>query len=178
MPIGTAPFPRRLPGEAPQHEILVRSGFGGRLRDRRKGEGKRCGMIAIGLGLDLVQPPALQKRKRAGGAGRGRDRARCGGIGQRHGNLLERADLRAQMLNQDPTPCPACLSNASRRNEETFCTAWNVATHATDLNSRSCFVLNRVGARVKTARNNSARSRSLRLRGNQELRSFEMVKIQ
>jgi hypothetical protein len=31
--------------------------------------------------------------KRAGGAGRGR--ARCGGIGQRHGNLLERADLRA-----------------------------------------------------------------------------------
>jgi hypothetical protein len=31
--------------------------------------------------------------KRAGGAGKGR--ARCGGDGQRHGNLLERADLRA-----------------------------------------------------------------------------------
>jgi len=31
--------------------------------------------------------------KRAGGAGRGR--ARCGGACQRHGNLLERADLRA-----------------------------------------------------------------------------------
>jgi hypothetical protein len=25
----------------------------------------------------------------------GRGRARCGGIGQRHGNLLERANLRA-----------------------------------------------------------------------------------
>jgi hypothetical protein len=32
-------------------------------------------------------------RERAGGVGRGR--ARCGGDGQRHGNLLERADLRA-----------------------------------------------------------------------------------
>jgi hypothetical protein len=58
--------------------------------------------------------------------------------------------LRAQMLNQDPTLCPACLSNASRRNEETFCTAWNVATHATDL-TRSCFVLDRIGAGVKAA---------------------------
>ncbi len=85
--------------------------------------------------------------KRAGGAGRGR--ARCGGACQRHGNLLERADLRAQMLNQDPRPSPACFCNASRWNEETFCTAWNVVTHATDLNSRSCFVLGRVGARVK-----------------------------
>jgi len=69
-------------------------------------------------------------RKKADGAGRGR--ARCGGIGQRHGNLLERANLRAQLLNQDPTPSPACLSNASRRNEDTCCTAWNVVTHATD----------------------------------------------
>src|SRR5688572_19547749 len=34
------------------------------------------------------------------------------------------------MLNQDPRPCPACFCNASRRNEETFCTAWNVVTHA------------------------------------------------
>src|SRR6185437_12829178 len=53
------------------------------------------------------------------------------------------------MLNQDPRPCPACSCNASRRNEETFCTAWNVVTHATDLNSRSCFVLSRVEPRVK-----------------------------
>ena len=70
-------------------------------------------------------------RKRAGGVGRGR--ARCGGDGQGHGNLLERADLRAEMLNQDPRPCPACFYNASRWNEETFCTAWNVVTHGTKL---------------------------------------------
>jgi hypothetical protein len=138
----------------------VTSVLGRRFRDCRKGEAKRCGMISISLRLDLVQPPAVEmveghfkERNRAGGAGRGRGRARCGGDGQRHGNLLERADLRAQMLNQDPTPCPACLFNASRRNEETFCTAWNVATHATDLNSRSCFVLDRVGAGVKAGRN-------------------------
>ena len=79
----------------------------------------------------------------------GRGRARCGGDGQRHGNLLERADRCAQLLNQNPTPCPACFFNASRRNEETFCTAWNVVTHVTYLNSRSCFVLARVGAGVK-----------------------------
>lgn len=58
----------------------------------------------------------------------GRGRARCGGDGQRHGNLLERADRSTQLLNQNPTPCPACSFNASRRNEETFCTAWNVVT--------------------------------------------------
>src|SRR5215471_10500681 len=28
----------------------------------------------------------------------------------------------------EPTPCPACSFNASRRNEKTFCTAWNVVT--------------------------------------------------
>jgi hypothetical protein len=33
-----------------------------------------------------------------------------------------------QLLNQNPTPCPACSFNASRRNEETFCTDWNVVT--------------------------------------------------
>jgi hypothetical protein len=63
----------------------------------------------------------FRERKKAGGTGRGR--ARCGGMVQRHGNLLERADLCAQMLNQDPTLCPACLFNASRRNEETDFTA-------------------------------------------------------
>src|SRR5262245_61375838 len=52
------------------------------------------------------------------------------------------------MLNQDPRPCPVCFCNASRSNEGT-CTAWNIATHATDLNSRSCFVLNGIGLRVK-----------------------------
>ena len=55
------------------------------------------------------------------------------------------------MLNQDPRLSPACFCNASRRNEELFCTAWNVVTHATDLNSRSYFVLERVGAGVKVA---------------------------
>jgi hypothetical protein len=97
-------------------------------------------------------------RKGAGGAGRGR--ARCGGIGQRHGNLLERADLRAQMLNQDPTPCPACLFNASRRNEDTCCTAWNVVTH---MLLTSTFVpvlfLERVGAGVKVVRTGLVRDR-------------------
>jgi hypothetical protein len=97
-------------------------------------------------------------RKGAGGAGRGR--ARCGGDGQRHGNLLERADLRAQMLNQDPTPCPACLFNASRRNEDTCCTAWNVVTHATDLNSRSYFVL-RENRDWSQGRQNSGRRGSI-----------------
>jgi len=100
-------------------------------------------------------------RKGTGGAGRGR--ARCGGDGQRHGNLLERADLRAQMLNQDPTPCPACLFNASRRNEDTCCTAWNVVTHATTSTLVPVLFLERVGGRVKVARTAEGGDRSLRL---------------
>ena len=59
------------------------------------------------------------------------------------------------MLNQDPRPCPAYFANASRRNEETTIAAWNVATHATDLNYRSCFVLNGVGTRVNRKSGNA-----------------------
>jgi hypothetical protein len=154
--IRASPFARGLLGETPQHEFAFSSWLGGLFGDDGKGEGERRGVIAIGLRPDLVQPPRLelvegQGEKTAGGGGRGRDRARCGGNGQRHGNLLERANLGTQTLNQGPTPCPTCLFNASRRNEETDSTAWNVVTHATDLNSRSCFVLKRVGDRVKLA---------------------------
>jgi len=129
--IRAPPFARGFLGETPQHKLALCHRLGRLPGDHRKGETKRRGVIAIGLSPDLVQPPALEdggKRKRTGGAGR--SRARCGGKSQRHGNLLERADLGAQMLNQDPTPCPACLFNASRRNEKTDYTAWNVVTHA------------------------------------------------
>lgn len=107
--IRAPPFPRHLVGEAPQHEI---AGFmlGRLFGDQGKGETERRRAITIGFGPDLMQPPAFElaqgghplpggrregvRSKRAGRAV-GRGRARCGGDGQRHGNLLERADLRA-----------------------------------------------------------------------------------
>jgi hypothetical protein len=52
---------------------------------------EREGPTAFGGGR--VRGIEWERSKRAGGAGRGR--ARCGGDGQRHGNLLERADFSA-----------------------------------------------------------------------------------
>jgi len=109
--IRAAPFPPDLVGEAPQHEIAGVL-LGRLLGDQGKGETERRWAVAIGLRPDLMQPPGFEpaqggrllpggKRALEGGeskrAGRaaGRGRARCGGDGQRHGNLLERADLRA-----------------------------------------------------------------------------------
>jgi hypothetical protein len=75
--------------------------------DQGEGKTERGRAVAIGFGPDFMQSPVFESvqgrrpttgRERAGSkrAGRaGRARARCGGIGQRHGNLLERADLRA-----------------------------------------------------------------------------------
>jgi hypothetical protein len=63
----------------------------------------------------------------------GRGRTRCGGKAKGHGNLLECTDRCTYLLDQDPSRAPTCSCNASRRNEETFCTAWNVVTHATHL---------------------------------------------
>lgn len=136
--IRLAPFARGRAGEAPQHEIAAPDLLGRLLGDHGKGETQRRRTVAIGLGPDVMEAPGFQpaqgksrrrghlfltgrsektwwrRKKRAGGAGRGR--ARCGGACQRHGNLLERADLRAQMLNQEPRPSPACFCNASRWN--------------------------------------------------------------
>ena len=70
---------------------------------------------------------ALGKQQGAGGAGRGR--ARCGGNDQGHGNLFKRSNFYAEALNQPLGPNLACSLNASRRNEKTFCAAWNVVTH-------------------------------------------------
>ena len=116
-PIRAAPFPRGRAGEAPQHEIAAPNLLAGLLGDHGKGETERRRAIAIGLGPDFMEAPGFQpaqrkfpwpahlslrgrgektywrRKMRAGGAGRGR--ARCGGACQRHGNLLERADLRA-----------------------------------------------------------------------------------
>ena len=109
--IRTPPFPRHLVGEAPQHEIagvMLGRLFG----DQGKGETERRRAIAVGCGPDLMQPPALEpaqggglpgrgkalegvKRSKRAGRAVGRGRARCGGDGQGHGNLFERADLRA-----------------------------------------------------------------------------------
>ena len=101
-PVSVSPFARGVLGKAPQHEIPVRRSLGRCRGNRRKGKTKCRRGVAIGLRPDLVQPAALQlferhlkQREGAGGTGRGRGRARCGGDGQRHGNLLERADLRA-----------------------------------------------------------------------------------
>ena len=91
------------------------------LSDHGKGESKCCRLLAVSVRFDLVKPAPselAQKKsrvlrrdcrvktlgslpgneeggrgKRAGKARRGR--VRCGGDGQRHGNLLERTDLRA-----------------------------------------------------------------------------------
>jgi hypothetical protein len=108
-PIRAPPFPRHLGGEAPQHEIAGVL-LGRLLGNQGEGKTERRRVIAIGLGPDLMQPPAFEpaqgghplpggrregvRSKRAGRAV-GRGRARCGGDGQRHGNLLERADFSA-----------------------------------------------------------------------------------
>ena len=99
-PIRASPFPRGALGEAPQHEIPGARPLDRLLGNHGKGKTERRGAIAVGFGPQLMQPSALEPaqrkregRKKAGGAGKGR--ARCGGIGQRHGNLLDRADLRA-----------------------------------------------------------------------------------
>ena len=102
--IGAPPFPRHLTGDAPQHEIAGFV-FGHLLGNHGKSETERRRVIAVGLGPDLMQAAALCRAKAGNGEGRrrskragravGRGRARCGGIGQRHGNLLERANLRA-----------------------------------------------------------------------------------
>jgi hypothetical protein len=107
--IRAPPFPRHLVGEAPQHEITGVL-LGRLLGNQGKGETERRRAITIGFGPDLMQPPAFEpaqgshplpggrregvRSKRAGRAV-GRGRARCGGDGQRHGNLLERADFSA-----------------------------------------------------------------------------------
>ncbi len=109
--IRTPPFPRHLVGEAPQHEITGVL-LGRLLGNQGEGKTERRRVVAIGVGPDLMQPPAFEpvqggglpgrgkalqgvKRSKRAGRAAGRGRARCGGDGQRHGNLLERADFSA-----------------------------------------------------------------------------------
>jgi hypothetical protein len=87
------------------------------------------------------------RKKGAGGAGKAR--ARYGGKGQSHGNLLERANTPTQALDQTFAPSPARSLNARRRKLTDMFAAWNVVTHGTNSEFRSCFVLVRVGQRVK-----------------------------
>ena len=57
--VRASPFARGGMGQAPQHEFAFGDGRACLLGDRRKGESERRRVIAIGLGPDLVQPPAL-----------------------------------------------------------------------------------------------------------------------
>ena len=57
--IRAPPFPRRLVGEAPQHEIAG-SLLGRLFGDQGKGETERHRAIAVGFGPDLMQPPAFE----------------------------------------------------------------------------------------------------------------------
>lgn len=104
--IRTSPFPCGLFGEAPQHEIPARDPLGRVLGDQGQGETERRRALAVGFGPKAMKAAALQLVQKPGWgwesdgtwkeAGRvGRGRARCGGDGQRHGNLLKRADLLA-----------------------------------------------------------------------------------
>jgi hypothetical protein len=157
-PIGRAPFARPFLGQAPQQRR------GGSLVPRRmiaeagESEGEGCRLIAIGRRSDLVQScrgepapgrgigsrlaPGLcrgSRKQGAGGAGP-RSRVRCGGNGQRHGNLLKHANTLSQMLDETSAPCPACSLDARRKRSDGFA-LWNVVTHVTNSKIRSCFVL-------------------------------------
>src|SRR5215475_2207976 len=68
-----------------------------------------------------------------GAGGTGKARVRCGGKGQRHGNLLEHANTRTQLLDKAFDPCPACSLNARRQKLTDVFAAWNVVTHGTEL---------------------------------------------
>ena len=127
-----------------------------------KGEGLSCPETSLirapcqgqgeGPGVDAGPGPHA-RREKSRRAGRGR--ARCGGMARDTGTARG-ADLpRAWLLNQDPRPCPVCLPGASRLERGT-CAAWNVATHATDLNSRSCFVHRGIG--LESGRHGLSRS--------------------
>jgi len=69
-----------------------------------------------------------------------RSRVRCGGNGQRHGNPLEHANTLTQMLDETSAPCSACSLDARRKRSDGFA-LWNVVTHVTNSEFRSCFVL-------------------------------------
>jgi len=76
-----------------------------------------------------------------GAGGAGKARVRCGGEGQRHGNLFEHANTLMQMLDETFAASPTCFLNARRQKLTDVFAAWNVVTHGTELRIRSCFVL-------------------------------------
>jgi len=156
-----APFARGSLHQAPQYGRGTVSP-GQTLAEKGQGKGECCRLIAVSGSPDLVQSArrklaqgrcflprkgggvrrhdAGREKKGAGGAGKAR--ARCGGKGQRHGNLLERSDTPAQALDQTFAPCPACSLNARRRKLTDVFTTWNVVTHGTKLRISFLFCSN------------------------------------
>ena len=84
---------------------------------------------------------SIEREKGAGRAGR-RPRVRCGGDGQRHGNLLEHANTLAQMLDETLAPCPACSFDPRRRTLTDGFALWNVVTHGYKLQISFLFCSN------------------------------------